>query len=263
MFPSHNKILMTVSLLFVSILISGSALADYKIILKNGREFVVDDYKELNGKIKFYREGGEIELDKDIIKDIKKTKALRPVEERYAPETTNDTPEKPPAEKSTQPQEQEIDSKLKEIARKKAQLRTEGEKLIADKKKLEEDIKKKGRVLAIREKRELEKKAAEIEEKINKVNEDKKWIRGIKEGIKVEDSLSGLIAIVSIKTPNAAYSSQTKNKLINSEIKGFTGIDDPYEIPERAEITLDTVNNQPLENARIIVGYLKGKGFLK
>jgi len=57
---------------------------------------------------------------------------------------------------------------------------------------------------------------------INKVNEDKKWIRGIKEGIKVEDSLSGLIAIVSIKTPNAAYSSQTKNKLINSEIKGFT-----------------------------------------
>lgn len=181
MFPSHNKILMTVSLLFVSILISGSALADYKIILKNGREFVVDDYKELNGKIKFYREGGEIELDKTIIKDIKKTKAVRQVEERSAPETTNDTPEKPPAEKSTQPQEQEIDSKLKEIARKKAQLRTEGEKLIADKKKLEEDIKKKGRVLAIREKRELEKKVAEIEEKINKVNEEIKSADGEEE----------------------------------------------------------------------------------
>ena len=52
-------------------------------------------------------------------------------------------------------------------------------------------------------------------------------------------------------------------KARRGEIKGFTGIDDPYEIPEKAEITLDTVNNQPLENARIIVAYLKGKGFLK
>ena len=48
--------------------------ADYKIILKNGREFVVDDYKDMGSKIKFYREGGEIELDKSLIKDIKKLK---------------------------------------------------------------------------------------------------------------------------------------------------------------------------------------------
>ena len=64
MFPSHNKILVSVSLFFVFILISGLALADYKIILKNGREFVVDEYKDMGSKIKFYREGGEIEIDK-------------------------------------------------------------------------------------------------------------------------------------------------------------------------------------------------------
>ena len=95
MFPSHNKILITVSLLFVFILVAASALADYKIILKNGREFVVDDYKDMGSKIKFYREGGEIELDKSNIKDIKKTKALKRAEESSAPETTKDSAEKP------------------------------------------------------------------------------------------------------------------------------------------------------------------------
>jgi uncharacterized protein (DUF3084 family) len=169
MFPSHNKILITVSLLFVFILVAASALADYKIILKNGREFVVDDYKDLNGKIKFYREGGEIELDKSIIKDIKKTKTIKRAEESSPVETTKDTPEKP---KSAQPQKQETDSKLREIAGKKAQLRAEGEKLMADKNKLEEEIKKKGRVLAIREKREIEKQISELGEKIKKFNEE-------------------------------------------------------------------------------------------
>ena len=172
MFPSHNKIIVSVSLFFVFILISGPALADYKIILKNGREFVVDDYKDMGGKIKFYREGGEIELDKDIIKDIKKTKALKPAEESSAPETTKDTPEKPTTEKSAQPQKQDMDSKLKEIAGKKAQLKAEGEKLMAERKKLEEDIKKKGQALYIREEREYKHRISELEEKIKKVNEE-------------------------------------------------------------------------------------------
>ena len=60
-------------LFFTLLIIAAPLYADYKIILKNGREFVVDDYKDLDGKIRFYREGGEIELDKSIIKDIKKT----------------------------------------------------------------------------------------------------------------------------------------------------------------------------------------------
>ena len=52
-------------------------------------------------------------------------------------------------------------------------------------------------------------------------------------------------------------------KARRGEIKGFTGIDDPYENPERAEITLDTVSYSPLENARNIIDYLKQEGFLK
>lgn len=166
------------------IIISTSAFADYKIILKNGREFVVDDYKDMGSKIKFYREGGEIELDKDIIKDIKKTKALKPAEESSPSETIKDSAEKPASpEKSAQPQKQEIDSKLKEIAKKKEQMRVEEEKLIAERKKLEEDIKKKGRVLAIREKREIEKQISELETKIKKFNEEMSSLDREQEGL--------------------------------------------------------------------------------
>jgi len=47
------------------------------------------------------------------------------------------------------------------------------------------------------------------------------------------------------------------------EIKGFTGIDDPYEAPEHAEIVLDTVSHTPEENAHVIVDYLSGQGLVR
>jgi len=52
-------------------------------------------------------------------------------------------------------------------------------------------------------------------------------------------------------------------KARSGEIKGFTGIDDPYEAPNNAEILLDTVNHTPEENAHRIVEYLAKKGFIR
>ena len=52
-------------------------------------------------------------------------------------------------------------------------------------------------------------------------------------------------------------------KARRGEIKGFTGIDDPYEPPNNPEIVLDTVNYTAEENAHQIVGYLLERGFLK
>ncbi len=46
------------------------------------------------------------------------------------------------------------------------------------------------------------------------------------------------------------------------EIKDFTGIDDVYETPETAEITLDTVNSDAEANARKILRYLIEAGFV-
>ncbi len=47
------------------------------------------------------------------------------------------------------------------------------------------------------------------------------------------------------------------------EIKGFTGIDDPYEAPRDPEIRIDTVSNSPEECAAQIVDYLTVRGFLQ
>jgi adenylylsulfate kinase-like enzyme len=45
-------------------------------------------------------------------------------------------------------------------------------------------------------------------------------------------------------------------------IKGFTGVDDPYEAPLNPEITLHTGATTPQENAERIMEYLIGQGFL-
>jgi len=45
-------------------------------------------------------------------------------------------------------------------------------------------------------------------------------------------------------------------------IKGFTGVDDPYEIPEKPEVTIDTTHLTPDEAAREVLLYLGQKGFI-
>jgi sulfate adenylyltransferase len=47
------------------------------------------------------------------------------------------------------------------------------------------------------------------------------------------------------------------------EIKGFTGIDDPYEEPINPEIVLETVGRSPEQNAQSIIDYLKQRGFIR
>jgi sulfate adenylyltransferase len=44
------------------------------------------------------------------------------------------------------------------------------------------------------------------------------------------------------------------------EISGFTGIDDPYEKPENAEITIQTVNRSIDDNVKTILDHLVSKG---
>lgn len=52
-------------------------------------------------------------------------------------------------------------------------------------------------------------------------------------------------------------------KARRGEIKGFTGIDDPYEIPTSPDIVLTTTDCSPEDNARKIFKYLVEKGFVK
>jgi adenylylsulfate kinase-like enzyme len=52
-------------------------------------------------------------------------------------------------------------------------------------------------------------------------------------------------------------------KARRGEIKEFTGIDDPYEPPLNAEITLDAVGYSPEENARFVLEKLIAEGFVR
>jgi sulfate adenylyltransferase len=47
------------------------------------------------------------------------------------------------------------------------------------------------------------------------------------------------------------------------QIKGLTGIDDPYEPPENPELVLNTTNHSGEDNARLILKYLCERGFVR
>ena len=51
-------------------------------------------------------------------------------------------------------------------------------------------------------------------------------------------------------------------KAFAGEIKGFTGVDDPYEAPAAAEIVLDTEAHDPEESAQIVVAKLEELGLV-
>ena len=52
-------------------------------------------------------------------------------------------------------------------------------------------------------------------------------------------------------------------KARRGEIKGFTGIDDPYEAPEAPTIVLETVVATPEQNARRVLEHLERQGFVR
>jgi len=52
-------------------------------------------------------------------------------------------------------------------------------------------------------------------------------------------------------------------KARRGEVKGFTGVDDPYEEPHNPELVLDTVKQDVEQNARRILGHLVERGFVR
>lgn len=52
-------------------------------------------------------------------------------------------------------------------------------------------------------------------------------------------------------------------KAFKGEIKGFTGVDDPYEAPENPELTVDTEQLSAEESASAVIGKLEELGYIK
>jgi adenylyl-sulfate kinase len=51
-------------------------------------------------------------------------------------------------------------------------------------------------------------------------------------------------------------------KALAGEIKGFTGVDDPYDEPVNPEVVCDTADETPEESAAKVIQYLRKNGFL-
>ena len=51
-------------------------------------------------------------------------------------------------------------------------------------------------------------------------------------------------------------------KALAGEIKGFTGVDDPFDEPENAEVICDTDKETPEESTQKIVEFLRSRGLL-
>jgi sulfate adenylyltransferase len=77
-------------------------------------------------------------------------------------------------------------------------------------------------------------------------------VRGrMEEGRFIEVYMATPLEVCEQRDPKGLYV-----KARQGILKGFTGIDDPYEPPLHAEITLDTIVNSEEENARLIIGLL-------
>jgi adenylylsulfate kinase len=93
---------------------------------------------------------------------------------------------------------------------------------------------------------------------ISPYRSDRELVRkGVAGGEFVEVYIKASLAAAEGRDPKGLY-----KKARRGEITGFTGIDDPYEEPENAEVVVDTERVSVAEGAAAIVGYLERGGYL-
>jgi adenylylsulfate kinase len=87
---------------------------------------------------------------------------------------------------------------------------------------------------------------------------DRDAVRGLLgDGEFVEILVDASLETCEARDPKGLY-----KKARAGEIKGFTGIDDPYEAPEKPELTLDSDAKGIDELADEVVAYLEANGYL-
>ena len=66
------------------------------------------------------------------------------------------------------------------------------------------------------------------------------------------------VGVCESRDPKGLY-----QKARRGELKGFTGVDDPYEPPRNPDIVVNTVEYPPEECSERVLAYLIEKGFVK
>lgn len=73
----------------------------------------------------------------------------------------------------------------------------------------------------------------------------------------IEVHVAADLATCESRDPKGLY-----KKARAGEIKGFTGVDAPYEAPESPELSIDTSDDTPEESAARVLRYLEEQGYL-
>jgi adenylylsulfate kinase len=81
--------------------------------------------------------------------------------------------------------------------------------------------------------------------------------RAMREGDFIEIFVDTPIEVCEMRDPKGLY-----KKARAGEIKGFTGIDDPYEAPAAPELRLDASQRQPDQLADEVIDYLHVRGII-
>jgi len=93
---------------------------------------------------------------------------------------------------------------------------------------------------------------------ISPYKKDRDLVRaGTKPGEFIEVYVNVSLATAEKRDPKGLY-----KKARAGQLKGFTGIDDPYEAPDKPEIVIETETTSPEEAAKQILGFLVKGGYL-
>ena len=94
---------------------------------------------------------------------------------------------------------------------------------------------------------------------ISPYSKDRDNVRAMnKPGEFIEVYVNVSLATAEVRDPKGLY-----KKARAGQLKGFTGIDDPYEAPEKAELVIDTEKFKPDEAAAQILAYLEKGGYFE
>ena len=88
---------------------------------------------------------------------------------------------------------------------------------------------------------------------------ERQMARGlVADGEFIEIFVDTPLGVAEKRDPKGLY-----KKARRGDLKNFTGIDSPYEAPERPEIRIDTTSASPEESAEVIVSYLQRRGLFE
>jgi len=94
---------------------------------------------------------------------------------------------------------------------------------------------------------------------ISPYKKDRDAVRaGMKPGEFIEVYVQVSLAEAEKRDPKGLY-----KKARSGQLKGFTGIDDPYEAPEKPEILIETEKHKPEQAASLILAHLEQGGYLR